>query len=285
MGESEEAPWRFSPLAVVAESLVFTAFHFKAIAGWAFAPLAFGLAFHAFAPNPPEGVEGASGFLPSILLLGFILLWVRVPLEVRLYRKALLNEDPGHFYGLDLIGARSWRYLWAYVRVICLFIAFMGPGVVLAALFAAPVVQSGLAGSAPEVVKTLAPAVGMFVLLGLLYAVLAPRVILVFPEVALGGRGLLFKPGALGEAGKKARWRMVAVMAMIWAPEHTLNAFSYLAGGWDVWKSLSESWWFTLASYLLGFATLIVSSVAGANIYQRLRSRLALPEVETDGEE
>jgi hypothetical protein len=282
MGESEEAPWLFSPLTVVTESLVFTAFHLKTIAGWAFAPLAFGLAFHYLAPSPPDGAEGTSGFLPNLLLLGFILLWIRVPLEVRLYRKALLDEDPGHFYGLDLIDARSWKYLWAYVRVICLFIGFMGPGVLLAAMFAAPLAKSGLAGSVPEMVMTVAPAVGMFVLLGLLYAVLAPRVILVFPEVAMGGQGLLFKPGALGEAGKKARWRMVAVMAMIWAPEHTLNAFSYLAGGWEVWKILIESWWFPLVSYLLGFATLIVSSVAGANMYRRLRSRLILPEAETD---
>jgi hypothetical protein len=283
MGESEEAPWRFSPLAVVTESLAFTAFHFKAIAGWALAPLVFGLAFHYLAPSP-QGGEDASGFLPSLLLLGIILLWIRVPMEVRLYRKALLDEDPGHFYGLELIEARTWRYLWAYVRVICLFIGFMGPGILLAAMFALPLAKSGLAGSVPEMFKTLAPAVGMFVLLGLLYAVLAPRVILVFPEVVLGGQGLLFKPGALGEVGKKARWRMVAVMAMIWTPEHTLNAFSYIGGDWAVWKSLSESWWFTPASYLLGFATLIVSSVAGANMYRRLRSVLVLPEVEPDAQ-
>jgi len=282
MGESEEAPWRFSPLTVVTESLAFTVFHLKAIAGWALAPLAFGLAFHYFSPNSPEGLESASGFMASLLLLGFILLWIRVPLEVRLYRKALLDEDPGHFYGLDLVEPRTWKYLWAYVRVICLFIGFMGPGVLLAAMFTAPLAKSGLAGSVPEMVRSVAPAAGMFVLLGLLYAVLAPRVILVFPEVAMGGQGAFFKPGVLGEAGKKARWRMVAVMAMIWAPEHTLNAFSYLGGGWEVWKSLAESWWFPLVSYVLGFATLIVSSVAGANMYRRLRSGLAVPASASD---
>jgi hypothetical protein len=283
MGEGLRAPWRFSPLAVVAESLAFTAANIRSIAVWAAAPLGYGLAFHYLLPQPADAGEAAPGFVPLLLLLGCVLLWIRVPLELRVYRKYLLDESPGRFYGLELIQGRTWAYLWAYIRVMCLFVAVLGPGIAVALMLAAPVIKGGLAGSAPELLRTLAPAAGMLVLLGLLYAVLAPRVIMVFPDVALGGKGLLFGSGPLMDLARKTRWRMVGVMALIWAPEHALNALSYAGGEWEWWKAVSESWWFAPASYLLGFATLIVSSAAGAVIYRRLR--LGLAEAGSSGEE
>ncbi|WP_243358605.1 hypothetical protein [Fundidesulfovibrio terrae] len=283
MGESLRAPWSFSPLAVVAESLAFTAANIRSIATWALAPLGYGLAFHYLLPASADPSEAAPGFLPLLMLLGCVLLWIRVPLELRVYRKYLLDESPGRFYGLELIQGRTWTYLWAYIRVMCLFVAVLGPGVMIAVMLFAPLLKSGFAGSAPELVRTLAPAAGMIVLLGLLYAVLAPRVILAFPDVALGGKGLLFQSGPFMALARKARWRMVAVMAVVWAPEHALNALSYVGGDWDWWKSASEGWWFIPASYLLGFATLIVSSAAGAVIYRRLRQGLSGSE--TSGED
>ena len=52
-----------------------------------------------------------------------------------------------------------------------------------------------------------------------------------------------------------------------------LNALSYLgdAGGW--WKELTGSWEFVLVCYLMGFAAMLVSSVAGAVMYRHLRRR------------
>lgn len=274
MGQAVRAPWAFSPLEVVAESLAFVAFNLAAMARWAFAPLVYGIGFRFFMPALPEAGGGAPAFLPVLLLLSVILLWIRVPLEVRIYRKSLLGEMPGQFYGQELLSRRTLAYLWAYIRVIALFVAVLGPGLILVTMLAAPLIKGGSAGPASEA-TSLALTLGMFALLGLLYALLAPRVILVFPSVALGGTGALFGSGPLIEIGKKARWRMVAVMAVIWAPEHALNTLAYLGGNWEWWKGLAETWWFTLASYLLGFATLVVSSAAGGFMFRRLRAGLA----------
>jgi len=203
-------------------------------------------------------------------------------MELRIYRKYLLDECPGKFYGLELVQPRTWAYLWAYIRVMCLFVAVLGPGILVGVMLAAPLVKSGFAGSASELAGTLAPAVGMAALLGLLYAVLAPRVIMVFPDVAMSGKGLLFNAGELAALARKARWRMVAVMALVWAPEHALNTATYLGGEWEWWKDVLSSWWFTPSSYLLGFATLIVSSAAGAVMYRRLRLALAESGAQAD---
>lgn len=271
MQAGEEVPWRFSPLDVVAESVAFVAAHLPLIATWSVAPLLYGLAFQFFMPS--SGGEGRTVLLPALLLMAFILLWIRVPMELRLYRKLLLDESPKHFYGLQLVDGRTWSYVWAYLRVIGLFLASFGPGVLMIASLAAPLLKGSLApGESPDPMTSLVSVSGAFVLLGILYVMLAPRVILLFPDVAMGGQGRLFGPGAMGELGKQARWRMVAVMAMIWAPEHTMNVLGYVGGDWETWKEMSQTWWFSLFMYLLGFATMIVSVVAGGVMYRRLRA-------------
>lgn len=272
MQAGEQAPWRFSPIDVLAESVAFVAAHFPAIASWSAAPLVYGLAFQFLMPS--GSAREGSTMLPAILLMAFILLWIRVPLELRLYRKLLLDETPSHFYGLQLVEGRTWSYVWAYLRVIGLFLATFGPGVLMIASLAAPFLSSGGLdlGDSPDRMTSLVSVSGAFVLLGILYVMLAPRVILLFPDVAMGGQGRLFGPAAMGEIGKKARWRMVAVMAMIWAPEHALNVLGYVGGDWEIWKEASQMWWFSLLVYLLGFATMIVSVVAGGVMYRRLRA-------------
>lgn len=285
MQSGEQAPWRFSPIDVVAESVAFVAAHLPLIATWSAAPLLYGLAFQFFMPS--GGGEGRTVLVPALLLMAFILLWIRVPMELRLYRKLLLDESPSHFYGLQLIEARTWSYVWAYLRVIGLFLATFGPGVLMIASLAAPLLKGSLpSGDSPDPMTSLVSVSGAFVLLGILYVMLAPRVILLFPDVAMGGAGRLFGPGALGELGKAARWRMVAVMAMIWAPEHTLNLLGYIGGDWEAWKEISQTWWFSLVMYLLGFATMIVSVVAGGVMYRRLRVGIpAMSRVETREED
>jgi hypothetical protein len=272
MGESDSAPWRFSPLEIVAHSLAFVMANLRDIAVWSAAPVLFGLGFHLFMPGAGPGGEAPPNFVPVLFLMAFLLLWIRVPLEVRLCRKALLDEPPGHFYGLELVEARSFRYLGVYIRVIGFFIALLAPAMLLLVWMTAPVAQNGAAGDLPEAMKGVFPALGMIGLLAVMYAALAPRVIVAFPDVALGGPGLLLNTGRLGDIAGKARWRMVAVMAIIWAPEHSLNAMSYLGQGIGWWKDVTESIWFIPLSYFLGFATLIVSSVAGAFMYARLRA-------------
>lgn len=283
MGESVKAPWRISPLSVVAESLAFTAANLPALARWSLAPLVYGLGFHLFQPTLPDTGEAAAHALPILCLMAFVLLWIRVPLEIRISRKVLLNETPGHFYGLELVEPRTWAYAWAYVRVICLFIAVFGPGVMIVSGLIAPLMKGGLAG--PELMKSAFPIMGAFVLLAALYVLLAPRVILIFPTVALGGTGRLFGRDPLVDLGRKARWRMVAVMALIWAPEHTFNVLSSVGDQWEWWKAMSDQWWFVLAGYLLGFATLVVSCVAGSVIYRRLRAGLAFAAMVESSEE
>lgn len=272
MGESDKAPWRISPLSVVAESLAFTAANLPALARWSLAPLVYGLGFHLFMPSLPDTGEAAAHVLPILCLLAFVLLWIRVPMEIRICRKVLLDETPGHFYGLELVEPRTWAYTWAYVRVICLFIAVFGPGVMIVSGLMAPLVKGGLA--APELMKSAFPVLGAFVLLAALYVLLAPRVILIFPTVALGGAGRLLGRDPLVDLGRKARWRMVAVMALIWTPEHAFNVLVSIGDQWEWWKAISEQWWLVLAGYLLGFATLVVSCVAGAVLYRRLKAGL-----------
>lgn len=269
MQAGEQAQWRFSPLDVVAESLAFVAAHLRPIATWSAAPLVYGLAFQFFMPS---GEEGRPVLLPALLLMAFILLWIRVPLELRLYRSLLVGESPKHFYGLQLVEPRTWTYIWACLRVIGLFLAAFGPGVIMIASLVAPLMKDGISpGSSPDAMTSMVSVAGAFVLLGVLYVLLAPRVILIFPEVAMGGKGALFRLGVMGELGKQARWRMVAVMAMIWAPKHALSLMSYLGGDGELLKSLAQQWWFGLGAYLLGFATMIVSTVAGGVMYRRLR--------------
>lgn len=272
MGESDPAPWRFSPLEIVMQSLAFVMANLRDIAVWSAAPVLFGLGFHLFLPGPPQGGEGSPNTVPVMFLMAFLLLWIRVPLEIRLCRKALLDENPGHFYGLELVEARSLRYLGAYMRVLGFFIALLAPAGLILALTVTPMAQNGAANALPEAMKGVSPALGMIGLLALMYAALAPRVIPVFPDVALGGPGLLLNTGRLGEVAAKARWRMVAVMAIIWAPEHSLNAMSYLGQGIGWWKDVIESVWFIPVTYFLGFATLIVSTVAGALMYEHVRA-------------
>jgi len=285
MQSGEQAPWRFSPIDVVAESVAFVAAHLPLIATWSAAPLLYGLAFQFILPSGAG--EGRTVLMPALLLMAFILLWIRVPMELRLYRKLLLDESPKHFYGLQLVEGRTWSYVWAYVRVICLFLATFGPGVLMVASLAAPLLKGSLtSGESPDQLTSLVSVSGAFVLLGILYVMLAPRVILLFPDVAMGGAGRLFGPGAMGEIGKAARWRMVAVMAMVWAPEHTLNLLGYIGGDWEAWKEISQTWWFSLFMYLLGFATMVVSVVAGGVMYRRLRAAIpAMSRVETREED
>lgn len=264
----------FSPFSVVKASLAFTFTNIPALAKWSFAPLVYGLAFQFLLPLAPKG-EGEVPSLFVLLLLGAILLWIRVPLEVRVIRKALLGETPGHFYGLELLEKRTLRYMWAYVRVICLVVALLGPSMILA-LAAGESLAGKDGGGLQAGLPMTAWTVFAFVMLMVVYAFLAPKIVLVFPDAALDGQGLLFNTGSMGNLGRRARWRIVAVMAMVWAPVHSLHAFSYLAGESEFWKPVVDEWWFTLIGYLLAFTTLVVSCAAGAIISGNLREQAAL---------
>ena len=134
MAERDHDPLRFSPFSVVAASLGFVAANLRDIARWSLAPLLYGLAFHFFRPGVPEPGQDTPFPLGTLLLLGFVLLWIRVPLEVRLIRKVLLDETPGQFYGLELIEKRTWAYAWAYLRVMLLVIGVLGPVLILASV-------------------------------------------------------------------------------------------------------------------------------------------------------
>lgn len=274
----ERDPLRFSPVEVVGASLAYLAANLRDVARWSVAPLLYGLVFHFFRPGLPQSGQDASFPLGTLLLLGFVLLWVRVPLEVRVIRSVLLGERPSQFYGLQLVEARTWSYTWAYLRVMLMVIGVLGPVLLLSSLMLGELmgkqspdsVTGGLAAAAPVLVS--------FALLAGVYALLAPRIILAFPDVALGGKGLLFNPGRLVTFATRARWRMVAVMALVWAPEHCLNVVGFTAGDTEWWRALAGQWWFAAVSFLLGFATMVVSCVAGAMIYGRLA--FALKEAE-----
>ncbi|MFZ5427738.1 MAG: hypothetical protein ACOZEN_12245 [Thermodesulfobacteriota bacterium] len=283
MAEETRAPHLFSPVQVVLGSLAFTAANLPAIARWSAAPLLYGLGFH-YATQWLRGERpGGEIDFTVLLLLGVVLLWIRVPLELRVVRKVLLGENPGQFYGLELVEKRTWTYLWAYVRVMCLVVAVLGPAMILGGV-TGQALLSKAAEAFPEWLVKSGPVLGAFAILALVYFFLAPRIAMVFPDVALGGPGFLFRTGRLGDLALEARWRIVAVMAMVWTPEHAVNAMSYLLDEAPWWQAVTGQWWFTLASYLLGFATLVVSCVAGAMIYGFLRSAAGREEPEPEQE-
>jgi len=265
MGESDKAPWRFSPFRVVVESLAFTAANLPDIARWAVAPVVYGLGFHLYLRAHPGGGENAPAFGP-VLLLALILLWIRVPLEVRLYRRALLGERPKRFYGQELLERRTGAYLWAYARMIglfagCVLAATSGLGLALGMPDAAGAEAASAQGLPLPLVA------GVFLALGVVFAWLAPRVVLLFPDVALGGPGRLFPAEGLPEDARRARWRIVAVTALIWTPEFCLNVLTHAGLGGEWWAAATSGVWYLVASFLVGLATLVLSSVAGARMY------------------
>lgn len=265
MGESDKAPWRFSPFRVVVESLLFLAAGFPDVARWSAAPVVYGLGFHIYL----DMRSGSGDFAPdfgAVLLLALVLLWIRVPLEVRLYRRALLGETPARFYGQELLARSTFAYLWAYVRMIGLF-----AGCVMAATSVLGMALGLMDEGAAEAVAAQGPplpfVIGVFLALGAVFVWLAPRVVLLFPEVALGGPGRLFPAGGMPQDVRRARWRIVAVAAIIWTPEFCLNVLTHagLGGAW--WKAATSGVWYLVASFLVGLGTLILSCVAGARMY------------------
>ncbi|GFK96011.1 hypothetical protein NNJEOMEG_03885 [Fundidesulfovibrio magnetotacticus] len=276
MRESDEAPWRFSPLRVVGESLAFTAVHVREIARWALAPLVFGLGFHLYAEVRSGGDASAPAFGP-LMLLALLLLWIRVPLEMRLYRLGLLGERPGAPYAQELLTGRSLRYLWAYVRMTFLFAGcvmavttILGSGM---GLLEKDAVQPGQA-------MPLAFAAAVLGAMGLVYAWLAPRLLLLFPDVALGGPGRLFPAEGIPLGARRARWRILAVAALVWTPELCLNALTHAGLGGERWQAFSGSVWYVAGSFLLGLLTLVVSCVAGSRMYGLLVPGGPRPEPE-----
>uniref|UniRef100_A0A7C4AHJ9 Uncharacterized protein n=1 Tax=Fundidesulfovibrio putealis TaxID=270496 RepID=A0A7C4AHJ9_9BACT len=103
-----------------------------------------------------------------------------------------------------------------------------------------------------------------------MYVWLAPRLVTMFPEVALDGAGSLVTPGPAARRAARERWRLLGVMALIWTPEHFLNALSRIGDSLHWWDDPLVGWAFSLAHYVFGFLTLLVSAAAGAVMYARL---------------
>ncbi|WP_243438737.1 hypothetical protein [Fundidesulfovibrio soli] len=273
MTSDDGESWRFSPLAVAGGALAFVISNGSLLAKWALAPVAFGMFFHLFMPSKPASPDAGGPPVLVMLAISFLLLWVRVPLDVRLYRKALLSETPSSFYGMQLLEPGTWRYIGTYIKITGAYLAAAAlPGTVLALAY----IVSG-AGAGAKAAAGWEQAVGP-VAYGLLicaagYLWLSPRATMLFADTAAGGSMRLFgrNPGML--AACKARWRIVAVMVMIWLPEYAGIGLNLLGDALGWWENTALALAFALVSYLLGFATALVSMAAGALIYSQLQGR------------
>lgn len=267
----------FSPPAVAVAACMLLAANASAVLRWAAAPLAFGLAFHIIVPGMP-GMQGqaSSGAVFILLLMGLVLLWIRAPLEVRLYRKAALDEDPPGPYGLELTAPRTRAYLWMYCRAGAMLIALFCAAVILVAMLTAMTAGPAGGGPTPEMMAAPGPALAAISLIAAIYIFFAPRLIVAFAETAAGTPGtLLGRNDTLIRLALRARWRMVGVMAIIWTPEHALNLLNHFSSPALPWlDALASQWWWGAANYLVGFTTMLASCTAAGLMY-RLLARAA----------
>ena len=272
MPESDSQSWRISPLAVAGQGLAFVAANLRTLAMWSVAPLAFGMLFHMLTPSGPPAEGG--GHSPAVLLaLGLLLLWVRVPLEVRLYRKAVLSQPPATLYGQQLLEPGTWRYLGTYFKIMT---AFLLASVLPCAVATGLLLSTGVAGQLqelPALEKTLVPVLAMALACAAVYVWLAPRAVLLFADAALGGSLTFFSKSPAMLAAVRARWRIAAAMLLIWCPQYALMAASLLGDSLGWWDNPAVALAFSTIHYLFGFVTALVSMAAGAAVYSRLQGR------------
>ncbi|WP_243311442.1 hypothetical protein [Fundidesulfovibrio agrisoli] len=272
MTSEDGESWRFSPLAVAGGALSFVISNRSLLAKWALAPMAFGVLYHLLMPSKPVSPDASGATVLVMLALGFLLLWVRVPLDVRLYRKALLSETPSSFYGMQLLEGCTWRYLGTYFKI---GVAYLGgaflPGMLLAAVY---VVSGPAAAKATEGwQQAVGPVVYALAICAVGYIWLAPRAVMLFADTAVGGSMRLFGRNPSLLAACEARWRIVAVMFLIWLPEYAGVGLNLLGDSLGWWENQALALGFSVCSYFLGFATALVSMAAGAGVYARLQGR------------
>ncbi|MFP5238199.1 MAG: hypothetical protein ACLGQW_00055, partial [Acidobacteriota bacterium] len=196
-----------------------------------------------------------------------------VPLEVRLYRKALLSEVPSSFYGMQLLDPGTWRYIGVYFKIIGAYLAAtILPGLLGAWLYAA----SGAAASLKAMAgwqQAAGPAALVLSVCAVVYLWLAPRAVMLFADAAAGGSMRLFGKNAAMLAACSARWRIVGLMFMIWLPQYAGVGMNILGDSLGWWENPALALAYGLCSYFVGFVTALVSIAAGAGVYARLQGR------------
>ena len=273
MTSDDVESWRFSPLAVAGGALAFVITNRSHLAKWSLPPMAFGIFFHLFMPSKPTFSDAGGPPALVMMALSFLLFWVRVPLDVRLYRKALLSEMPSSLYGMQLLEPGTWRYIGTYMKIMGAYLAAaVLSGMLLAAVYILSGAGAQLKGE-PGWDQAVGPMACGLLICVLGYLWLSPRAVMLFADTAAGGSMRLFgkNPGML--AACKARWRIVTVMFMIWLPEYAGIGLNFLGDKLGWWENTALALAFTWSSYLLGFATALASMAAGAVIYAQLQGR------------
>jgi hypothetical protein len=106
---------------------------------------------------------------------------------------------------------------------------------------------------------------------------LAARIVLIYPDVAVDGRSTLSRAGRIGGPARKG---IVAAMVRIWLPAallgHILGAMSMFVWPDSIWASSLIS----LTSFLVSVYTSMASMCAAGLIYKRLKPEFDKPETE-----
>lgn len=265
--DDNQQPWRFSPLRVVAAGAGFVLRNLRQVAGWSVAPLLLGLVSNVLLPGMPEQEGGGQHGMGPLLLLALLLFWVRMPLELRLYRKGVLREEPGLYYGQQLFTLPTLRYMGCYLKVAgVMLLAMVVPSMVLALGLSAAFGGGGKEAGAPWAV--VAACLGF----AASYIWIAPRCVMVFADTALGGEMLLFDRTRGMLLALKARWRIAGAMALIWAPEYLTLMLSQLGPAFGWWGDGVAAFVLLCLQYLFSFVGMVLSCAVGALIYARLRN-------------
>lgn len=276
MPDTNQESWTISPLAVLAESLNFLTANLRLLAVWSVLPLAVWVPLNVSARFINDfGIEDGPA-IAILLLCAAVAVWLKVPLMVRLYRKALLGETPTSSYGLQLFNLTTWRYVWACVKITILF-SIVGAVLIVVGIMC--IVNSMPYWDGMQISASLNMVMFVF---GTAIAILmkdvwlAPCMAILFSDVSQGGRMGIFDAHPVMQAAVRARWRIAAVQIVINLPVTALLVMNYIisAIGWTK-QHTAVILTMDLALLLVGFAVNLWGASADAVIYQRLKGRLA----------
>ena len=275
MPDTNQESWKFSPLAVLGQSLNFVIANLRLLAVWSVLPLS-ALLLYVIVNDLIITADISEKVKYSIILAGGILgVWLYVPLAVRIYRKALLGEIPSKHFVNQLFDVLTWRFIWASCKfflvgaVVLVVLVVLIVLVVLGISRAEPAWFTLAAESKVEYyMRFIGAAIGTLVM----DVWLAPRMVVVFSRVSLGGGTTIFGADPMQQIALKARWRIAAVFVLLGMPKEAITLcikYSWLGLWLEQHPTTSLS--MSLLGGLLEFAVWLWALVASANIYSRLR--------------
>ncbi len=269
--------WKFNPLHVLGESVALVLANWKLLARWAVLP--FGLYVIHLVPLPHFDVGGKFVLLWRIAapLFTLAMMWLSMVFSLRVYRLFLCGETHPAPYRKQMFERRTWKYLVCNLKIYLAMLVYSP--VVLVCIFLIPTPITGIFANMESGMPLSTEKLAFLVLLCLpFWLYICPNSMLLFPDAAADGKGAFFAAGAMGAP---ARWRIVAVLTLTMVASYGLSygwkGLAAVCGPLPEWADMALTVFKVSANFAIG----IVSEVAGALVYQRLKAgwQAAEPEL------